>query len=161
MTTSATISAVSDTITIRQAVFSDLDVLASLLDQYRQFYKRPSDVAAARAFLAERFDHGESVCFIAYDDAQPLGFTQLYPSFSSMSLVRIFVFNDLFVVDAGRRRGVGKGLIEAAADYARTLGARLLTLSTARDNEQAQALYRSTGWELEEDYVEYCLMLQK
>jgi len=145
--------------TVRQAVLADLDLLAPLLDQYRQFYKRPSDLEAARAFLRERFNHGESVLFIAHDGGTMLGFTQLYPSFSSVSLARVFVLNDLFVAEAGRRRGVGKALIAAATQYANALGARFMTLSTARDNLGAQALYESAGWEREQTYVEYSLML--
>jgi ribosomal protein S18 acetylase RimI-like enzyme len=148
------------TFTVRQAVLADLDLLAPMLDQYRQFYQRPSDAAAARAFLLERFNHGESVLFIAQDGDTVLGFTQMYPSFSSVSLARVFVFNDLFVAEAGRRRGVGKALIAAAASYAKSLGARFLTLSTARTNESAQALYESTGWKRDEVYLEYSLMLQ-
>ena len=84
-----------------------------------------------------------------------LGFTQLYPTFSSVSLARVFVFNDLFVAEAGRRRGVGKALIDAASAYASSLGAMALTLSTAKDNLGAQALYRSTGWVREETFIQY------
>lgn len=148
------------TFTVHQAVLADLDLLAPMLDQYRQFYQRPSDVAAARSFLLERFNHGESVLFIAQDDDTVLGFTQMYPSFSSVSLQRTFVFNDLFVAEAGRRRGVGQALIAAAASYATSLGARFLTLSTAKTNDGAQALYQSTGWQREETFVGYTLMLE-
>ncbi|UVW28519.1 GNAT family N-acetyltransferase [Massilia sp. H6] len=148
------------TFSVRQAVLADLDLLAPMLDQYRQFYQRPSDLAAARSFLMDRFNHGESVLFIAQEGDTVLGFAQMYPSFSSVSLKRAFVFNDLFVAQAGRRRGVGQALIAAAAAYATALGARFLTLSTAKTNEDAQALYRSTGWQREETFVGYTLMLQ-
>lgn len=148
------------TFTVRQAVLADLDLLAPMLDQYRQFYQRPSDLAAARSFLRERFNHGESVLFIAQDGDTALGFTQMYPSFSSVSLKRTFVFNDLFVAEAGRRRGIGQALIAAAAAYATSLGARFLNLSTAKNNEGAQALYQATGWQREETFVGYTLMLE-
>lgn len=148
------------TFTVRQAVLADLDLLAPMLDQYRQFYQRPGDLAAARSFLADRFNHGESVLFIAQDGDAVLGFTQMYPSFSSVSLKRVFVFNDLFVAEAGRRRGVGKALIAAAAAYAKSVGAKFLTLSTAHSNESAQALYRSTGWKRDDVFAGYTLMLQ-
>ncbi len=148
------------TFTVRQAVLADLDLLAPMLDQYRQFYQRPSDLAAARSFLLDRFNHGESVLFIAQDGDTVLGVTQMYPSFSSVSLQRTFVFNDLFVAEAGRRRGVGQALIAAAASYATALGARFLSLSTATTNVGAQALYQSTGWRREETFVGYTLMLE-
>ncbi len=35
--------------------------------------------------------------FLAHEGDTVLGFTQLYPTFSSVSLARVFVFNDLFV----------------------------------------------------------------
>ena len=123
-----------------------------MFDGYRQFYGRESDVAAARQFLLERFNHGESVLFIAHDGAEPVGFTQLYPSFSSVSLGRIYVLNDLFVNEHGRRKGVGAGLLSAAADFARKVGAIRLALSTGNANTTAQALYEAEGWERDDDF---------
>ena len=66
-------------VTVRQAVLADLE-LAPLFDGYRQFYGRAADVAAAESFLRARFEHGESIVFLAHDDAAPVGFTQLYPA---------------------------------------------------------------------------------
>src|SRR5512133_197515 len=97
-------------ITVRRAVAADADTLAPLFDAYRTFYGKPADLDGARRFLAERLSRGESVVFLAFDGAEAVGFTQLYPSFSSASMARIFVLNDLFVAPAGRRRGVGAAL---------------------------------------------------
>ncbi len=146
-------------VTIRQAVLADLDTLAPLFDQYRQFYRQAPDLAGARAFLLERFRHAESTLFIAHDGEQALGFVQMYPLFESIAMRRKFVFNDFFVVEQARKRGVGKGLIEACAAFASSLGASSLGLSTARDNHTAQALYRATGWQPEEVYIEFNLAL--
>jgi len=74
--------------------------IVGLIDAYRQFYKQSSDVASAYEFLKERFSHGESVIFLAFEGDQALGFTQLYPSFSSVSMARVFILNDLFVAQA-------------------------------------------------------------
>ena len=104
-------------IAVRQAVLTDLPVLAPLFDGYRQFYGRPSDVAAAGSFLRERFDHGESVIFLAHAAGAPAGFTQLYPSFSSVSLARVFILNDLFVSPKARGLGAGRGLLAIARAY--------------------------------------------
>jgi len=139
-------------ILVRQAVLSDLDALAGLFDDYRRFQGQPGDLAAGRAFLAERFDHGESVLFLAHDHLQPLGFAQLYPSFSSVSLQRVFVLNDLFVHERGRRRGVASALLDAVEAYAWTFRATRITLNVARDNEDAQALYRARGWTQDQQY---------
>ena len=145
---------------VRQACEDDLDLIAPLFDAYRQFYKQPPDLPVARAFLLERFRNSESVVFVALArDGSALGFTQLYPSFSSASARRIFILNDLFVTPEGRRRGVGRSLLEAAADFGRSAGAARLTLSTALDNSSAQALYASAGWQRDHVFCVYTLPL--
>ncbi|MFA5921337.1 MAG: GNAT family N-acetyltransferase [Methylococcaceae bacterium] len=143
------------TITVRQAVLSDLEALVPLFDSYRQFYGRTSDLQAATAFLSARFNHGESVLFIAHAGNKPVGFTQLYPSFSSVSLARIFVLNDLFVDVRARRKGVASKLVAAAIDHASSLGAVRVSLSTATTNEAARTLYQSAGWKRDEQFFVY------
>lgn len=140
------------TITIRQAILADIEPLSVLFDAYRQFYGREGNVAAAKKFLLDRFNHGESVLFIAHEGSDAIGFTQLYPSFSSVSLERIFILNDLFVNELGRRKGVGSKLLAAAADFAQAVGAIRLGLSTGNTNTTAQALYASEGWERDDDF---------
>jgi len=144
----------------RQASIADLDLLTPLFDAYRQFYGKPADLALARDFLLERFRHQQSVLFLALDgDGSALGFTQLYPSFSSVSAARTFILNDLYVAPQARRLGVGARLLQAAAEYGRALGAVRLSLSTAVDNETAQALYATQGWVRDTKFQAYTLAL--
>src|SRR5436190_24045580 len=111
-------------IEIRQATIEDLEQLVPLFDAYRQFYGQPSDSALARAFLLERFKHQESIIFLAHEHTAPgLGFTQLFPSFSSVGAKRIYILNDLFVVPAARGLGVAGQLLERAAQFGRAMGA--------------------------------------
>jgi ribosomal protein S18 acetylase RimI-like enzyme len=145
---------------VRQAVLKDLDAVATLFDGYRQFYGQASNTAAARAFLLARFEHGQSVILLAEQGAQPLGFTQLYPSFSSVSMARVFVLNDLYVAPTARRQRVGQSLLHAAAAHAKQLGALRLSLSTAVDNASAQALYAANGWLRDEKFFAYQLALK-
>jgi GNAT superfamily N-acetyltransferase len=146
---------------VRQASIRDLDRLVPLFDGYRQFYRQPSDPALARAFLSERFAHHQSLMFVACDEqGNGVGFTQLYPLFSSVRAVRIYLLNDLFVTEDARRRGVARALLQASATHARALGAADLLLSTALDNTPAQMLYQSLGWRREEGFCEYRLALQ-
>ncbi|RQO47570.1 GNAT family N-acetyltransferase [Variovorax sp. KBW07] len=140
---------------VRQAVLADLEELAALFDQYRQFQGRASDVAAARSFLRERFNHGESVVFICHDGDAPVGFAQLYPSFSSVSLSRVFVVNDLFVHASGRRKGVASMLLAAIESYAWSFGSARVTLNVARGNESAQRLYEARGWKQDDQFFMY------
>lgn len=147
-------------VTVRQATIFDLDLLAPLFDEYRQFYRATSDPALARRFLRERFQHAESVIFLAVaGDGTGLGFTQLYPSFSSLSASRIFILNDLFVRPAARRRKAGSLLLAAAARFAREVGAVRLTLTTEVTNTTAQALYEAENWKRQDDFYTYNLPL--
>lgn len=143
------------TITIRQAVLADLEQLAVLFDQYRQFQGQATDLAAAQAFLRARFDHGESIVFLAHDGDQPVGFAQLYPSFSSVSLKRVFILNDLFVAEVGRRKSVATQLLAAVETYAKALDAARVTLNVARSNVTAQALYEARGWQQDDHFLMY------
>lgn len=143
------------TIAVRQAALSDLDALVSMFDCYRQFYGRPADPDGARKFLEARMKQVESVLFIAHDGEAPIGFTQLYPSFSSVSLARIFILNDIYVLEHGRRKRAGSLLVEKAVEYARSMRALRLTLATAVDNQTAQALYQSAGWKRDTQFQYY------
>ncbi len=140
---------------VRQAVLADIEVIAPLLDAYRRFYDCEPDINAARAFLRERFNHGQSVIFLASEGDVPLGFTQLYPSFSSVSLGRTFHLNDLFVVDGQRRKGVGARLLAAAIAHAKSLGAIRVTLVTDIGNKTAQATYEAEGWKRDQEFYVY------
>jgi GNAT superfamily N-acetyltransferase len=145
---------------IRQATILDLDTLAPLFDGYRQFYGQPADLPRAHAFLAERVRQHESLILLARDEhGEGVGFTQLYPLFSSVRTVRTWLLNDLFVVSSARRQGVAAGLLDAAAEQARALGAASLSLSTAVGNAPAQALYESKGWQRDRQFCEYSLTL--
>jgi len=145
---------------VRQATIHDLDTLVPLFDSYRRFYGQSADPAKARTFLAERFAHRESLILLAHDEhGAGLGFTQLYPLFSSVRAVRTYLLNDLFVASSSRRQGVAKALLIAATEHVKALGAGSMSLSTALDNKAAQALYESLGWQRDLQFYEYGLML--
>ena len=138
-----------------RAELDDLDALIPLFDGYRRFYGQKPDPDGARAFLAERFKRGESVIFLGFVDGTAAGFTQLYPSFSSVSMKRLWVLNDLFVDPDARRAGVGRALLARAERWATETQAKGLVLSTAVTNVAAQRLYESCGWIRDDEYFHY------
>jgi ribosomal protein S18 acetylase RimI-like enzyme len=123
----------------------EIAIVAPLFDAYRQFYGQAADLEGARQFLLERLQRAESVIFAVVENGIALGFTQLYPSFSSVSMKPIWILNDLYVAGEARRRGVGAQLLTAATDHALQTGAARLVLSTAVENTNAQALYQHLG----------------
>ncbi len=148
------------TVAVRQASVADLDLLVPMFDEYRQFYRMPADLDLARRFLLERFQHNQSIVFIAeLPDGSAAAFTQLFPSYSSASAARILILNDLFVRPEARRKKVGSMLLAAAVGYRRAVGAARLTLSTEVTNLAAQSLYEGEGWIRQEEFLTYNLPL--
>nr|WP_263323441.1 GNAT family N-acetyltransferase [Neobacillus sp. Marseille-Q6967] len=140
---------------IEKATLQDLEALTELFDLYRIFYKQESDLQGARNFIKDRIENGESVIFIAKDEEDSVGFVQLYPTFSSVSMKRSWVLNDLYVKKNARKNGVGEQLLQAAITYAKETGAKGLLLETASDNLTAQRLYERIGFKKETTYFYY------
>lgn len=140
--------------TIKKATISDLERIVPLFDAYRVFYKQKSDFELARRFLKERFANNESVIFIALEDEEPIGFTQLYKTFSSVSLQLSYILNDLYVSPNHRKKGVGEALLNQAKLHCQEMGYKGLALETASDNP-AQKLYERLSWENDASYIHY------
>ncbi len=144
---------------MRQATVEDLDILVPLFEAYRQFYRRAAEPERSRRFLRDRLNREQSVVFLAFANGEAVGFTQLYPSFSSAALAPIFILNDLFVAEEHRRCGAGASLLKAAAEHGRSAGAIRLVLSTELSNSTAQSLYERSGWKRDTVFCVYQLML--
>lgn len=136
----------------------------NLFNEYRVFYKQPSDIEAASNFIHQRLDNDESVIFVALDTSTglPVGFTQLYPIYSSVRMVKNWLLNDLFVHQHHRKQGIGEALIQTAMHFAKQNNARFVELSTATDNHTAQRLYEQIGFKKlapETDFMSYRISL--
>lgn len=143
-------------------ILANLDYLADvamLFDHYRVFYKQLSNLHDAEQFLAERFHNQDSRIFLALDAGTGVGFAQLYPSFSSVSMRRVWILNDLFVLASHRRQGIAKQLLQVAADYARETEAIRLVLATQKTNIAAQSLYQSLGYQQDQTFNHFSLTL--
>ena len=139
---------------IKMATQGDIQQIVPLFNAYRIFYGKPSEIEASRTFLNERFAKNESVVFIALEKEQAVGFTQLYKTFSSVSLKPFYILNDLYVDKEYRKQGVGKALLEHSKSFCISEGFKGLALETALENP-AQKLYESLGWELDKSYLHY------
>ncbi len=142
---------------VTRATPDDVPVLVPLFEAYRAFYRCKPDAEAATAFLRERLAKNESVVFCARVEPKgpPVGFTQLYPLFSSLRLCRSWLLNDLYVVPEARRSGVAAALIARAEELARETNAGLLELSTHQNNRTAQRVYSGAGWSRDDDNYHY------
>ncbi|MEZ4874539.1 MAG: GNAT family N-acetyltransferase [Flavobacteriaceae bacterium] len=139
---------------IIKATLKNLEDLVPLFNAYRVFYKQVSDPEKATAFLKERFIHKDSIIFIAFENEKAMGFTQLYPSFSSVSMQRVYILNDLFVLPEARGKGIGEALLLEAKKFAISQKAKGLTLETDIDNP-AQKLYERLDWVKDTEVFHY------
>ena len=128
-----------------------------LFDQYRVFYQQASDLHLAEQFIQARLDNNESVIFVALVDGtlQPAGFTQLYPTYSSVRVAKNWILNDLFVNKEYRKQGIGEKLIKTAMNFAKENNAYFIELSTAVDNYTAQSLYEQIGFIKQQQETEF------
>lgn len=132
-----------------------LTVLAKLFDAYRVFYRKESDFEGAIAYLSERMEQNDSVLFIAEKDGEVVGFTQLYPLFSSTNMRRLWLLNDLFVAPEHRGENISKLLIVAAQAYCKSTQALGLSLETEKTNQIGNSLYPKMGFEKDEAHHFY------
>jgi len=143
-------------IKIKQTRQQDLADIAYLFDAYRVFYKQVSDYDLALKFITERFENKESVIFYAInEEGDYLGFTQLFPNFSSVSAQRSWILNDLFVSPDLRSPGIGTLLLNKAKEHAIQTRTKGIGLKTPEDNVRAQALYESLGYTRNSEFAYY------
>lgn len=140
-----------------QATTKDLEGVSRLFNEYRMFYGQPSDDMGAVQFIKERLEKHDSIIFAASSENGYAGFVQLYPSFSSVSMKRTWILNDLYVTADARREGVGQALIDEALKLCKRTNAKSVTLQTAPSNKSAQKLYEKNGFLIDDSYLTYSL----
>ncbi len=123
-----------------------IEDLVRLFNEYRQFYQQPSESQNVREFLETRLKNKESSIFMALHSGRPAGFMQLYPTYSSIGISKVWILNDLYIENDHRRLGIGRKLAEYAIQFAKETGASKLVLETADGNIQAQGLYEKLGF---------------
>ena len=120
-------------VTLDRATWSPENAVVPLWPEDTDFFERrsPDDV------------------LVAEQDGRPVGYTALGRP-TPLECNRHVLHVQGLTVDPGcQRQGVGRQLLEAAADEARRRGARKLGLRVLGGNTTAQALYASAGFVVE------------
>jgi ribosomal protein S18 acetylase RimI-like enzyme len=148
---------------IIQATLEHLDLLTPLFVKYREFYGSLPYPDSSRAFLEKRLRRKESVIYLALsdDDNKLMGFCQLYPSFSSLSLKRVWILNDIYVTEDARRQLVADNLIRTAKKMAKETNAVRMRVSTSSNNKVAQKTYESIGFKEDTEFKNYVLPISE
>ena len=146
---------------IVQATIEHLDLLTPMFIKYREFYGELPLPDSSRKFLENRLKRKESVIYMALADEEDrlLGYCQLYPSFSSLSLKRVWILNDIYVAEDARRQLVADRLLQTAKKMAKDTNAIRLRVATSQNNLAAQKTYESIGFREDTVFKNYTLEL--
>ncbi|MGB3532013.1 MAG: GNAT family N-acetyltransferase [Microcoleaceae cyanobacterium] len=151
----------NDKVLVERVRKQSIRQLVPLFDAYRVFYGQDSNISKAEEFLEYNIEQDLIVSLLAtsIDSGEAIGFCQLFPSFSSVNLCKIYILNDLFVTTAYRRKGVGSFLIHSAILFSKQNGVNRLKLETADDNKIGQCFYESLGWN-KSNFKSYCFIAE-
>lgn len=132
---------------IRPLRRDEVDLGLPLFAGYQRLYsvESPNDDRNREFFARFATPSEDGLLLGAWVDGALVGFACVYWTFSSVSAAEIALMNDLFVAESARGRGIGRRLIDAAADAARRRGLHHLEWYTAPDNATAQRVYDATG----------------
>jgi len=142
-------------IQITEATLDHLPKLVVLFETYRIHYGQKADRLGATQFLTARIRKKDSTIYVAVHNKQLVGFTQLYPLFSSVHMGRLFLLNDVFVLPEFRGKTVGRQLIDHCKEFARESNAIGLLLETEKLNFPGNKLYQRTGFKLDNEHNYY------
>jgi len=139
---------------------AQFEALLPLIVAYQRFYEVEGvGDERNRAFFARFLAPSEDGLLLgAWRGDKLAGYACLYWHFSSLIPAETVLMNDLYVIESQRGAGVGRALIEAAAEVARGRGAAQLEWVTGPDNQTARRLYDSLPTESEPS-IEYELRL--
>lgn len=134
-------------ITIRPAARADVPLLLELIGALAD-YERLRDELHATPELLEQHLFGErpaASAAIAELDGQAVGYALWFATFSTFRAKPGVWLEDLFVLPAHRRSGVGRALLEHVARVAVERDCARLEWSALDWNEPALAFYRGLG----------------
>lgn len=132
---------------VREAFIEDLPEIVKIVMKYRDFYGiKDQNESVVEEFVRNRLENNQSKIFIAtLDSDRVIGFIQLYPSYSTVSLKPQWILNDFFVDTDFRNKGYGTSLMSYVKDYFSNR-AKGFILVTDKDNFTAKSFYEHNGW---------------
>ena len=140
---------------------TEIEDIVDLIEQYRNFYNAPAKNRVELIdFFKIRLKNDQSIIWVAFEGNKPVGFAQIYRSYTTVGLGQLWVLNDLYVAKDSRRRGIANLLVSTVLSDAKKEGISRADLKTAADNFPAKKLYDIIGFEKDElfEYFQYHLM---
>jgi ribosomal protein S18 acetylase RimI-like enzyme len=132
-------------LTVRRAGPADAEAVGRLLHDFNREFDQPTPGAAAVAKrVGEVIAGRDTIVLLGGGGPDGLAVLRFRPSLFFEALECYLA--ELYVVPAMRGHGLGRALMEAAMDLARSKGATYMDLGTSEDDVAARALYESLGF---------------
>jgi GNAT superfamily N-acetyltransferase len=129
-------------LTVRPVTQTDLAQWEILWEGYNTFYKRILPPAITRTTWSRFFDDNEPVhALVAEKGGRLLGLVHYLFHRSTTLIGPTCYLQDLFTVEESRGQGVGRALIEAVYEQAKSAGSLRVYWQTHETNRTAMALY--------------------
>lgn len=133
--------------TFRVAQEGDIGAVIAMMRQYYAEDGYPLVEAEARATLARLIQDGRlGRVWLAWAGGSPVGYLAVTFGFSLECRGRDAFIDEVYVVPAQRRRGIGARALALAESSCREAGVRALHLEVERSKAAAQELYRRGGF---------------
>jgi ribosomal protein S18 acetylase RimI-like enzyme len=130
---------------VRRAARDDAPELARLLHDFQTEFSEPvPELEVLTERIARFIERGEAIFLLAGAGPDGMAEIRLRPSLMTGELDAYL--EELYVAPARRGRGLGRALLEAAMEVARSEGAVHMDLGTSEDDAAARALYESAGF---------------
>ncbi len=130
---------------IRRAQAADAELIGRLLHDFNTEYDEPTPgVRALAQRMRELLAAGEVTVLLVGVDPQGLAVLRFRPGIWTNALECYLA--ELYVVPDRRGQGLGRALMDAAIELARSEGADYMDLGTGEDDVVARALYESLGF---------------
>jgi ribosomal protein S18 acetylase RimI-like enzyme len=143
-------------LTIRAATGADADAVRSLADRLREgvapWRDETAVTTAVRRWVEgslDAMDEPGHAVLVAENAGTILGFVTMSPGSHWSGAIEPSI-GELVVAPEAESKGIGKALVEAAMDHARSEGHTRISVSTGAANARARALYRRLGFEDED-----------
>ncbi|MDV6235979.1 GNAT family N-acetyltransferase [Leptospira ellisii] len=143
---------------VETARTEDLSALVRLFGEYRKFYGKKAEPESEKNYVLARMEAGDSHLCVARDEkGETVGFAQCYFTFSSLSMCKILILNDLYVAPSSRGQNAAKKIIEHVIEFSKDNGFRGIALETAASNSIARKIYEGFGFTNEDSFLHYYL----
>jgi GNAT superfamily N-acetyltransferase len=143
---------------VRKASSADAAEAARLLHDFNAEY---GDITPGVGPLTERLiellDAGEATILLAGDGPDGIAVLRFRPAI--FQTTKTAYLEELYVAPAKRGQGLGRALMDATIELARSEGAGWLEVATSEDDTAARGLYASAGFTDREGHPDGPVML--